>query len=35
MLIELNKEKELYRFKIFGDGADEAGFIIKAVILKR
>ena len=32
---ELNKEKELYRFKIFGDGADEAGFIIKAVILKR
>ena len=34
-VIELNKEKELYRFKIFGDGADEAGFIIKAVILKR
>ncbi|MGN1205637.1 MAG: carbohydrate-binding protein [Eubacterium sp.] len=33
--IALNKEKDLYRFKIFGNGADQAGFIIKAVILKR
>ena len=33
--IPLNKTKDLYQFKIFGNACDSAGFIIKAVILKK
>ena len=33
--IPLDKTKDLYQFKIFGNACDSAGFIIKAVILKK
>lgn len=33
--IPLNKTKDLHQFKIFGNACDSAGFIIKAVILKK
>ena len=33
--IPLNKTKDLYQFKIFGNACHSAGFIIKAVILKK
>lgn len=33
--IPLDKTKDLYQFKIFGNACDSAGFIIKAVVLKK